>query len=282
MTRMGDTGAVARSSTSVLWKILLGVLVAILLIVLVAEFGLRWFIGQQLRDSFNQQAEESGVTVEEEPTISFGPTPLVFSILGGSINEVNVTTPSTLEITYPGGDSALPEITGQPAAVIDIDDLSISDPDNPVAGTLTTTTEVPEEFLLAIIQRQMAEQQGDASGAAGFLQELVTITDITANVEESALDVEFTGGAAVLTLQPVPVDGQLTFEATNASLFGFDLPAQVADGITQALQDGVSEQVGQLGVEQFEVIDGGVRIRVVGENVNLNNLTGQGGQIPAS
>ncbi|AGF71402.1 hypothetical protein A605_01940 [Corynebacterium halotolerans YIM 70093 = DSM 44683] len=255
---------------------------AILLIVLVAEFGLRWFIGQQLRDSFNQQAEESGVTVEEEPTISFGPTPLVFSILGGSINEVNVTTPSTLEITYPGGDSALPEITGQPAAVIDIDDLSISDPDNPVAGTLTTTTEVPEEFLLAIIQRQMAEQQGDASGAAGFLQELVTITDITANVEESALDVEFTGGAAVLTLQPVPVDGQLTFEATNASLFGFDLPAQVADGITQALQDGVSEQVGQLGVEQFEVIDGGVRIRVVGENVNLNNLTGQGGQIPAS
>ncbi len=273
----------ARSSGSTVWKVIVGILVAILLLVLVAEFGLRWFIGHQLRSSFNQQAEETGVVVEEDPSISFGATPLVLSILGGSINEVNVTTPSTLDITYPGGDSSLPEISGQPAADIDITDLDISDTDNPVAGRLVTTAEVPDEFLLATIQRQMAEQQGEVTNpATSFMQELITITDITSNPAESTLDVEFTRGAAVLTLQPIAVDGQLTFEATNAALFGFSLPDQVADGITRALQDGVSEQVGQLGVENFEVIDGGVRIRVAGENVNLSDLSGNGGQVPAS
>lgn len=273
----------ARSSGSTVWKVIVGVLVAVLLILLVAEFGLRWFIGQQLRSSFNEQAEETGVVVEEDPTISFGATPLVLSILGGTINEVNVTTPSTLEIVPSGGGSAPPEINGQPAADVMITDLDISDTQNPVAGRLVTTTEVPDEFLLATVQQQMAAQQGDASDpATSFLQDLISITDITSNAQAGALDVEFTGGAAVLTLQPVMVDGQLTFEATNAALFGFDLPGQVADGITRALQDGMAEQVGQLGVEEFEVIEGGVRIRVVGDNVNLNDMSGQDTRIPAA
>lgn len=270
---MRKAGSVAKSTASVLWKILVGVLVAVLILVLVVEFGLRWFIGNQLREEFNAQAAESGVVVEEDPTISFGATPLILSAVTGTVNEVTVTTPSTLQISYPTGDATRPEVSGQPAAVIDMRDLAISDLNNPVAGQLTTTTELPEDFLLAVIQEEAAAAQG---GNDGFLQDLLAITALTANPAESVLDVEFSRGLASLTLRPVTEGGQLSFEATSAALFGFGLPAEVADAISAALRSGVDEQVGNMRVEEFTVIEQGVRVRITGENVPLGELSETG------
>lgn len=240
-----------------IWKFLVGVAVALLIMLLVAEFGLRWFIGNELRTSFEEQAAADGVTLEEDPTIGFGTTPLVLSAARGSIPEVEITTPSTLQVTGQ-------EILGQPGAHVQLSDLDISDSDNPVAARMVTTTEVPSEFLLATVKNGM-EQEGAAGG-------LVDISNITANPAEGTLDVEFNGGFAQLNLIPRPVDGNLTFEAAGASLFGFDLPSQVTDLITQALQQGVQEQAGEFDIDAFDVIDGGARLTLTGQNVALSQV----------
>jgi len=260
----------ARSTSSTIGKFLLGLLVAVLILVLVAEFGLRWFVGKELRDGFRAEAQEQGTTLSEDPTIAFGATPLIVSAVRGVIPEVEITTPSTLSITQ----GELPEINGSPAAHVQLTDLRISDPDNPVAAHMVTSTEVPEDYLLATVQRSMAEQQSGTEGVGALVQGLIRVTDITANPAGNTLDVEFTDGAATLNLTPVPVDGQLTFEATGASLFGFDLPEQVTEMITRGLAESVTDQSGQVRIDSFEVIDNGARVVVSGDNLNLNSIAG--------
>ena len=239
------------------WKFLVGVLVGLLVLLLVVEFGLRWFIGNELRSSFAEQAAADGVTMEEDPTIAFGSTPLVLSAVQGTIPDVEITTPSTLQATDQG-------FLGQPGAHVVLTDLDISDTDNPVAAHMVTTTEVPDEFLLDTVQRAMREEGADGG--------LVQITGLTANTVDNTLDLEFNGGAAVLNLIPRPVDGNLTFEAAGASLFGFGLPQQVSDLITRGLQQGVQEQAGDFRIDAFDVIDGGARLQLSGENVALSEV----------
>lgn len=239
-----------------IWKFLVGILVALLIMVLAAEFGLRWFIGNELRTSYREQAAQDGVTLEEDPTISFGTTPLVVSALSGTIPTVEISVPSTLQITDQGA-------LGQPAAVATLTDLDISDRDNPVAAHLVTTAEVPDDYLLATIRQSLEEQ-----GGAGFIQ----VTGLDANPTEGTLDLAFNNGAAVLNLVPRPVDGTLTFEAAGASLFGFDLPRQVSDIITHGLQQSVQEQAGDFRIDAFDVVPGGARLTLSGENVALSQV----------
>lgn len=248
--------ASARSASSAIWKFLVGILVALLVLLLVAEFGLRWFMGNELRNEFREQAAREGVELTEDPTVSFGTTPLILSATRGNIPEVEVTTPSTLQVTDQ-------EIIGQPGTHVVLNDLQISDPDNPVAGRMVATTEVPDEYLLAVIQQSMEEEN-----AGGLLQ----ITGITSDAAAGTLNVQFNGGMAELNLSPTPVDGQLTFVATGASLFGFDLPGAITDMITAALREGVAEQAAGFSIEEFTVIEDGARMRVSGENVPLSEV----------
>ena len=44
--------AAKKSGGSLAWKIVVGVLVALLVLILIAEFGLRWFIGNQMTEEF--------------------------------------------------------------------------------------------------------------------------------------------------------------------------------------------------------------------------------------
>lgn len=242
---------------SSVWKFLVGILVALLVLVLVAEFALRWFIGNELRSSFEEQAAADGVTVQEDPSISFGATPLVLSAVRGIVPDVEITTPSTLQVTDQ-------DVLGQPGAHVTLTDLDIRDRENPVAAHMVTTTEVPVEFLLATVRKSIQEE-----GAGGGI---IQVSDLRANPAEGTLDLEFNGGAAVLNLIPRPVDGQLTFEAAGASLFGFALPQQVSDLITRGLQEGVREQAGEFRIDAFDVIDGGARLRLSGENVALSEV----------
>lgn len=248
--------ASARSASSAIWKFIVGLLVALLILLLVAEFGLRWFIGNELRASFEAQAAQDGVTLAKDPTISFGASPLVLSAARGTIPEVEVTTPSTLQITGQ-------EILGQPGAHVVLNDLRISDRENPVAGYMVTTTEVPDDYLRAVVQQSMESENGGG---------LISITDVTSNPSGGTLDVEFNGGAAVLNLTPQPVDGQLTFEAAGGSFLGFNLPTQVTDLITASMRDGVTDQAAGFTIEEFEVIEGGARLRLSGENVPLSEV----------
>lgn len=259
----------SKSSTSTVWKVILAVLVGILILVLVVEIGLRWFVSSQLRSQFEEAAPDTAV-VQEEPTVSFGPYPLVVSLLMRNIPSLEMTTPSTLRLDQE-------PITGSPAAQIEIEDLSMSH--DPVAGRLLITTELPDDYVEEILRRELNEalDSGEAdSEVTGILTELISITDVAANPAENTFDVVFTDGVLSLELQPVMVDDQLTFEAASVSLFSFELPSRVTEMVTGMLAEGFQQEVtSELSIQEFTVIPNGFRITATGENVNFNELAGQ-------
>lgn len=266
---------VAKSKGSSIPKILITIIVLILLLLLVAEFGLRWFLGDKLKDQFAAQASEQGLRVEEEPSVTFGATPLLFDIARSSISKVSVNTPDTLAITYPGGAGEAPEILGTPESTITLEGLNISDSDNPVAESMNLTTFATDEFILATVQREMSTQIGGSESndfAQQLMQELIQITGVTSDPERGAVEVEFTGGVAGLTLRPVVDNGQVSFEVLDSQLFGFGLPAEVSTALTQGLQSSVDQVAGGLQVGNIEVQDNGLSIQLTGQNINVRTL----------
>ncbi|MBK4137098.1 DUF2993 domain-containing protein [Corynebacterium macginleyi] len=249
-----------KSGGSLAWKIVLGVLVALLVIILIAEFGLRWFIGHQMTEEFKNSAKEQGIAVTEDPSISFGGSPLLFGLLRGSISQVDMTTPSTLQIEGS-------HIKGQPAAEIHAKDLS-TDTNNPVAGFLRATTTVPDEYLLASFQKGISDQSG--SEIIGNM----VVTEITANDQGDELEVKFGGGVASLSLKPSAHDGKLEITTTKAAIFGLSLPEQATSAISDALQDGLSKQLvaHAMQVESVDVGDGQLTLTVTGTDVPVNDL----------
>lgn len=275
--------------TNTFTKVILGVLAGILVLLLIAEFGLRWFIGNQLA----QNVESSDQA--EQASISFGATPLLWGIATQNISNVEIDTPDSVVITYPDA-SEIPEIAGNPKTTVNLKNLSMADPDNPVAGHLTMTTFATDQFLLATIQREMAlqqqaqqAQQPQTQGnpfengefdlgqlATGFLQNLIKITNITSNGSTGTVDVQITNGAAALTLRPEVVNGAMSFTAENASLFGFELPDSVSESLTKALSEGMGDTGTGMSITNIQVADGGIHLTMEGDNVNLNEIDASG------
>ena len=83
---------------------------------------------------------------------------------------------------------------------------------------------------------------------------------------------QITNGAAALTLRPQAQDGKLTFTAENASIFGVSLPTEVSDALTQGFSQKLQEIGPGLSLADVTVVDGGVKIHVVGTNVPLSSL----------
>lgn len=264
---------VAKSKKSALPKVLLTIVVILLLLVLVAEFGLRFMIGKQLKDEFQAQASSQGISTTEEPSISFGASPLLLGIARGSINEVTIDTPDSLTITDQDG---VPSINGTPEATIQLEGLDIRDLDNPVADHLTLTTFAPDDFILATVQQQMNQATNGTGASAGFaeqlIQELVKITNITSNAADQTVEVEFTDGAARASLRPIVLNGQLAFEIVDSQLFGFGLPDEVSQMLTDALQSSIEDVAGGLQIQNIEVGDGGINVTLTGDNINVQTL----------
>ena len=236
--------AAKKSGGSLAWKIVVGVLVALLIIILIAEFGLRWFISNQMTEEFKNSAKEEGIEATEDPSVSFGGSPLLFGLMRGSISQMDMTTPSTLQIEGS-------QIKGQPASEIHVEDMS-TDADNPVAGSLRATTTVPDDYLLASFQKGISDQSG--SDTIGNM----VVTEITANDQSDELEVKFGGGLASLSLKPTARDGKLEINATEAAIFGLSLPEQATSSISEALQEGMSDELiaKDLQVESVDVGDG--------------------------
>lgn len=252
--------AAKKSGGSLAWKIVVGVLVALLIIILIAEFGLRWFIGNQMTEEFKNSAKEEGIEVTEDPSVSFGGSPLLFGLMRGSISQMDMTTPSTLQIEGS-------QIKGQPASEIHVEDMS-TDADNPVAGFLRATTTVPDDYLLASFQKGISDQSG--SETIGNM----VVTEITANDQSDELEVKFGGGLASLSLKPTARDGKLEINATEAAIFGLSLPEQATSAISDALQDGMSEQLvaNDMQVESVDVGDGKLTLTITGTDVPMNDM----------
>lgn len=248
-----------RSGGTVL-KVVLIVLAVLLVLAVAAEVVLRMFVAGQIRSGYQEENPE--VNAQEDVDISFGAVPLLFGIASGKINEFSLRTPSTLQID---GDN----VSGAPAADVNLDGVTLDD--SMTADSMVVTSEIPQDYLLATIRKQIAE---NVPADAGPLAEHLTVTNLTANPEAGALDVEFVHGAAVLTLTPIQQDGQLTFAASGGEILGFALPASVTEQITQTLQDGVAGELDTNGmrIENLEVIDGGVRTTLTGQNIPLRQL----------
>lgn len=254
-----------RRSSSV-WKILISILLILVLLIIAAEFGLRWLISDQMKKDF---AERAGTT-NAKPAISFGPTPLLLSQLTGVIPSVKLETPASLSIAEnPDG---TPRVAGTPESEVSITDLNIKDRNNPTAGEMRIRTLLPETLLLAQSQAGTATPQAGGDPTAQMMANLIKVTNIDTVADQQAIKVELTGGIATLTLKPKVEGGKLSITAENASLLGMNLPAEATKGITKALESGSANMSGDLKVDDIYVHDDGLEIYLSGTNVPFNEL----------
>ena len=231
------------------WKVALSIVAAVLLLFVVAEVGIRTFVAKQV----TSQAPEG-------TSVSFGASPVTLGLLGGKFPHMTVDQQSDLLIN---GD----EISGTPASVVDMDNVRLNGGE-PVAESLRLTTELPNDFVRAMLNQQLQQQIGDS-----FLADVITVSDVTSNEDAGTFTIVFTSGAAGIELQPVMQDGQLTFQARSTELFGFALPDDVAQAISSAMSDGVAQEAtGGMRVEDFTVIPGGLRVSVAGSDVSFAEL----------
>lgn len=231
------------------WKVALSIVAAVLLLFVVAEVGIRTFVAKQV----TSQAPEG-------TSVSFGASPVTLGLLGGKFPHMTVDQQSDLLIN---GD----EISGTPASVVDMDNVRLNGGE-PVAESLRLTTELPNDFVRAMLNQQLQQQIGDS-----FLANVITVSDVTSNEDAGTFTIVFTSGAVGIELQPVMQDGQLTFQARSTELFGFALPDDVAQAISSAMSEGVAQEAtGGMRVEDFTVIPGGLRVSVAGSDVNFAEL----------
>lgn len=251
----------AQSSAATAWKIIVAILVAVLILVLLAEFGARYFIGQQLRASFREDIEAQGIEMTEDPEVSFGSSPVLFGLLGGKLSEVNIDTPSTLQQDAEGN------YKGMPASHVHMESMALESGE---AEFLRTRSELPDEYLTHTIQEGLREQLGGAA----FLGELV-VSDISTDHEAGTITVKFLSGAANLTLRPLVGDnGNVSFDASEAKILGFSLPEGAADGIANSLNQNLREATGgQLDITAIEFNDHGLVITLEGRNVNPSDMS---------
>ncbi|MGV0436489.1 LmeA family phospholipid-binding protein [Corynebacterium mastitidis] len=250
-------------------KIFTTIVVVLLLLLAAAEFGTRWLVGRDLNEKFHAQAKAEGVQLSEDPSISFGASPVLLGYLRGELGHIAVTTPSTLRVE----DGVA---SGNPAADISMKGVDISDRHDPVAAELEATAELSNQFLLALLQSNIGgapAEPGDLG--ASLIRNLVQVTAVTSHPDTQTISVEFSNGAGSLDLRPVAAEGRTTFEVSNTQVLGFDLPPSVTQEITRQLQQGVEEQLiasGGLSITQAEVTGEGLRATVAGQDVHVSEV----------
>lgn len=231
-------------------KVLLSIAVVLLVLVILAELGLRWFLGANIAKQFEGP---------EKPEVSFGTSPLVFGLAQGELKDMTMRTPSTLQVK----DGT---ITGQPASTVHVEGMHLGEP--PIARHLQAQTTLPEDFLLVTVQNGIAQQSGK-----DILKDIV-ITNLTTSVEKKAVDVEFAGGLFTLTLVPHAQNGALAFEAISSKILAWELPEEASTAISEALSNGMQQhQTGDMRITDVEVTQGAVELTMEGENVNMNELS---------
>lgn len=258
--------------------IIVSILVVLAVLLALLEFGSRWYIGKELKEQYRQQASEQGISLTQDPEVSFGSTPLLATLITKKVGEVNLSLPDTVRIKQ----GHEPEILGQPATSIKIHNLDVHDRANPVAETLDLHTELTDPFLLAVMQKNMAEKKDEihVDGIAGLLvDQIANINDLKSDGSTGVVTVSFSNGAATLGLKPQTTDGNLMFDATDASLFGFELPAAVTEKLSEALKSSMDQVTGaeqgdsgQIQINKVTVVDGAVQVDMSGHNVPVTKM----------
>lgn len=267
-----DGGNAGRKRSGRWWKILLVVIIVLAILAAVAEFGLRAYAKNTVVDEIRSSAEERGTELTEDPSVSFGTSPLLLGLLQGKIPSFEADLPSSLDVTYEDSDQSRPVVTGQPAMKINAKDMS-TDSDNPTAGEITVDTTLPPDFLLSEIQKSQAEGSGDdAEGAGGLLEGLIEVTGVQMNTADNTMDLEITGGLATLSMTPVVDNGALNFEVQNLQILGMDLPESMVQSLTDSLQETVNDVEG-LQIQDATITEDGLTVQLHGTDVSLDDVS---------
>ncbi|WP_151549593.1 MULTISPECIES: LmeA family phospholipid-binding protein [Corynebacterium] len=236
-------------------KIVVGLLLALLVIAVVAEVGTRFYVGKRI--------------TEEVPSssVSFGASPLLLGAATGTVNHLTVDTENTLEIVSTEAHPTEPSVTGTPKATVDIDKLDIRG-ERLMAGHFAADAILPDEYLLAMAQRTKAERSD-----GNFFASLIEVTDI--DTAGQKVRVLINDGLATLTLTPRVGSNQLEFQVDSIEVGTVRLPDAFSEEIGRALQVAVAEATVDLTITEVEVVDTGLRVVAVGDNVDLNSLQEQ-------
>ena len=250
------------SAARAAWKGVVGTLVTVLILVLLAEFGTRWYMSHRVTEEFKNATAQQGAqvsTADSDPHVTFGPVPVTWGLIRGSLDQVNVDTPSTLQINES-------DVNGQPPIEAHLKDVTVSD--QPVAGELDASTTVPDQLILVVLQNAVREQSGfDRLGD-------VVITDITTHDDNDTIDAEFAGGLGSLTIHPRTENGRLAIDTQEAKVLGFELPDSARHGIEDTIREQVdASATGDLEVTHVDVRDGELKLSAHGTDVNLQQLS---------
>ena len=260
-------------------KIFTGIVLVIVLLLVLAEFGLRWYLKDELKAALKDQIQESGVSSSVDPKVSLGASPVLLGMAQGKIPQMTLDVPSTLDISYEENDQSKPKVTGQPAMHIDMRDLKMDgdDPNNATVGEVTLRTTLPKEMLKA----QAAESANDdKSGGAedNPLGGMMKISDVRPNPDKQTLSFDISGGLATFEVKPTVQDGKMKMEMDNVSLLGFQLPESFTQQMESQLQDSVpADPQGGLEFQGINVTEEGLEVTMHGTDVRVNDLdTGTG------
>lgn len=267
----------ATQKTGTWWKILGGLIAVILVLLLLAEFGLRWYIKDNISNSLKEEAISSGVQLREDPDVTLGKAPLLLGVAQGKIPELNMTIPSTLQVSYENNDQSRPVVKGNPEVTMNAKDITGTSKDEMVMGSLDVTTLMPTDAMLAQAQASMNESKANGEGLEGIMAELLKVTDINTDEEAQTLIFQLGGGIADLVLKPEVVNGELSMQAEDVRVLGFSLPS----GITKSLEKQLADQAAEAGramgedmkMKDVHVERDGLHVTMHGTNVNLKEMT---------
>ncbi|HAJ52132.1 MAG TPA: DUF2993 domain-containing protein [Corynebacterium variabile] len=258
-------------------KILVTVVVVILLLLAAAEFGLRFYLKGQIADEMRDSSAEQGIELSGDPDVSFGASPMLLGLAQGKLSRVTVDLPSSLDISYEDSDRSRPVVTGQPAATMNAKDMEITG-DDPVIGDLTLDTVLPQDYLLAVLQKSMSQEGGDQAaddgGAGDLLSGLIQITGVTTNEETGTLEIEISSGLATLSMTPTVTDGKMSFEVADMKILGMSMPDSLVGDLSDSLTQTI-EETENLEVTDASVTADGLKVRLHGTDMKVDDLASE-------
>ncbi len=238
----------------------IGVIIAVALVLIAAEFALRIFIGRSVADSYVESRGNAAATADASPSVSFGTSPVLPALITNDLKNVELDTPDTLQVSNADGAAATPEIAGDPAAHIVLSDVDISNRNDPVAQEVVVETELSPELIQAIANRR-------AGGIA-------RISQLTPNPAEGTLKAEISSGFADVDFRPTVNNGGLGLDVEGASVLGFGVDP-VAGPIGDALLAGISERFSpEFDLVSATVTETGLQLTLRGNGVALSSLEG--------